>query len=119
GGHSPAGPRPSPSARLRLLMQLVFLTPVAALVGFAALVPLALAVLRERRDGRLRRAIGVRAPSFPARFASALAAAAVVACLAAAAAQPGLRTESGRRARADAQLVFVLDVSRSMLARAH
>jgi hypothetical protein len=99
-------------------MELVFLTPVAALAGFAALLPFALALIRERRDGRLRRAIGVQPPRASARFASALAAAALVACLAAAAAQPGLRTKGGRRARADAQLVFVLDVSRSMLARA-
>jgi hypothetical protein len=99
-------------------MNVVFLTPLAALVGLAALAPLGLAVLRERRDDRLRRAVGAAAPAAWTRFASAAAAAVVVACLAAAAAQPALRSERVRRVRGDAQMMFVLDISRSMLARA-
>src|SRR5262249_30248305 len=104
--------------RIGVLMGLVFLTPLAALAGLAALVPLLLALVREVRDGRLRRVLGVAAPRLGARFATALAAAALVGCLAAAAAQPALRADSRTKARTDAQVFFVVDVSRSMLARA-
>jgi hypothetical protein len=98
-------------------MGLVFLTPVAAAVGAAALLPVVLALVRERRNGTLRRALGLHPPSLPVRFSTALAAALLVACLAAAAAQPALRRSSRRPVRTDAQIVFVLDVTRSMLAR--
>jgi hypothetical protein len=99
-------------------MGVVFLKPLAALIALAALAPLALAVLRETRNGRLRRAIGVAGPRLAPRFATALAAAALVGCLAAAAAEPALRSEARSRTRTDAQVVFIMDVSRSMLARA-
>jgi hypothetical protein len=98
-------------------MGFVFLHPAAAFVGLAALAPLVLAVLRERRDRQVRRAIGVAAPPLRTRFATALAAAVLVACLAAAAAQPALERTNPQRVRPDAQIVFVVDVSRSMLAR--
>jgi hypothetical protein len=99
-------------------MGLVFLHPVAALVGVGALAPLALAWRRERRERLVRRAIAVAAPPLRVRFASAVAAAVVVACLAAAAAQPALQSTHPERVRSDAQIVFVVDVSRSMLASA-
>jgi hypothetical protein len=100
-------------------MDLVFLTPVAAAVGVAALLPLSLALGRERRHRTLRRALGVGTPSAAARLSTALAALLLVACLAAAAAQPALRKTGDRPLRTDAQALFVVDVTRSMLARSH
>jgi len=95
---------------------LVFLTPLAALAILAVVVPIAAALLRERRDGTLRRAVGLAAPRHVARFGSALAAAAVLAFLAAAAAQPAVRLSEPLRVVRDAQVYFVLDVTRSMAA---
>src|SRR5438874_4496076 len=99
-------------------MQIVFLTPFAALVAVAAVLPLAAAVWRERRDGRIRRALGLARPGRAARFGSTVAGVVLVACLSAAAAQPAVRTARPVPARTDAQVVFVLDVSRSMGAAA-
>lgn len=99
-------------------MRIVFLTPLAALVALAAAVPVAAAVLRERRDGRIRRALGLAAPSRASRFGSVAASVVVVACLSAAAAQPAVRVARPVSARTDAQAFFVVDVSRSMSASA-
>jgi hypothetical protein len=95
-------------------MHLVFLTPLAALVGVAIVIPVAAVLLRERRDQRLRRALRLSTPT--RRLAPALAGAAAVACLAAAAAQPAIKSKEGIRIRKDAQIYFVFDISRSMLA---
>jgi hypothetical protein len=97
-------------------MDVVFLTPVAALVGLVAVLPLAAALLRERRAVRLRRTIGLGAPSLHARLPAALALAAVVGLLAVAAAQPAVRDRAPAATRRDAQAFFVFDISRSMLA---
>ncbi len=99
-------------------MRIVFLTPLAALVAFAVALPLGAAVVRERRDGRIRRALGLAAPGRATRFGSTIAAAGLIACLAAAAAQPAVRIAQPLPARTDAQMFFVLDVSRSMGASA-
>jgi hypothetical protein len=98
-------------------MHVVFLTPLAAFVGLGLLVPIVAVILRERRDQRLRRALDLRAPA--RRLVPALAGAAVVACLAAAAAQPAIKTSEGLRVRKDAQIYFVFDISRSMGASLH
>lgn len=94
---------------------LVFLSPLGALVGLAAPLPLAAAALRERRLGAVRRALGLAAPGRGV-FAGALAAAAAVALLALAAAQPALSRSSGTALRTDAEAYVVLDDSRSMAA---
>ncbi|MCW2963218.1 MAG: hypothetical protein JWO17_470 [Actinomycetia bacterium] len=93
---------------------LTFLTPLAALAGVAALVPLAALAARERRAARLRRALGLAHPPWSARIARALAVVTVVGLLAAAAAQPVVRTSRAAVLRRDAQAFFVVDVSRSM-----
>jgi hypothetical protein len=99
-------------------MHVVFLTPLASLVALTILIPLTAAILRERRDGRVRRALGLAKPGRAARIASAIAAAALLACLSAAAAQPAVLVARPLPARTDAQVFFVLDVSRSMAASA-
>src|SRR5947208_10145880 len=95
-------------------MRIVFLTPLAALVAFAVALPLGAAVVRERRDGRVRRALGLAAPGRATTFVSTIAAAGLIACLSAAAAQPAVRIAQPLPARTAAQMFFVLDVSRSM-----
>jgi hypothetical protein len=97
-------------------VHVVFLTPLAALVALSAVLPVVAALVRERRDGRIRRALGLGSPGGPARFASTVAALALLACLSAAAAQPAVRVGRPLPARTDAQVFFVLDVSRSMAA---
>ena len=87
----------------------------AALVGLVALVPLAAALLTTRRSRRVARALGLA----PASRRAGPAAAAVLACLAlaVAAARPVL-VDGKRSVRADSEVVFIVDVSRSMLAAA-
>lgn len=97
-------------------MGLTFLTPLGALVGVVALVPLAAIGRRELRAARLRRALGLASPPWPARLAGAVAVVTVVGLLAIAAAQPALRDRRAVAVRRDAQVLFVVDISRSMLA---
>jgi type II secretory pathway pseudopilin PulG len=96
------------------LTGLTFLTPLAALAGLAALVPLAALAVRERRAARLRRALGLAHPPWIARIARALGVVALVGLMAAAAAQPVIRKSRAAVMRRDAQMFFVVDVSRSM-----
>lgn len=98
-------------------VHLVFLTPIGAIAGACALAPLVAAVLRERRHRSVRRVLGLGNPRRRGPVASALSASAVIACLAAAATQPAVRTSTVRRTRSDAQAYVVVDVTRSMLAR--
>lgn len=93
----------------------VFLTPLAGLVVVAAALPLGAALLRERRLARLRGALGLADPGRGV-LATAGSAAAAVALLALAAAQPALSRSHGTAERTDAQAYVVLDTSRSMAA---
>ncbi len=89
------------------------LTPSAAVVCLAALLPIAAALSGRSRTESIRRELRLPAPSRlgMARVA-ALAGAIVLVGLAAA--QPVLTSESSRRVRGDAQALFVIDTSRSM-----
>jgi hypothetical protein len=98
------------------LTDITFLTPLAALVGVVALVPLAAVAVRERRAARLRRALGLDAPPRRAWIARAAAVVVLVGLLATAAAQPARRDHRAPVLRRDAQVFFLVDVSRSMLA---
>ena len=93
----------------------VLLSPLGALVGLAAVLPVAAAVVRERRLAGARRVLGLAPPGRSA-YATAAAAAAAVALLALAAAQPALSRSGGVALRTDAQAYLVLDDSRSMAA---
>jgi len=96
---------------------LEFLSPLGWLVACAAALPIAAALLRDRRETSVRRALGLGTPGRRARFATAAAAVVAVAFLAAASARPAVRTRDAAHLRTDAQVYFVLDISRSMLAR--
>lgn len=97
-------------------MAVSFLSPYAALVGLVVLVPLGAFLVRERRADRVRATLGAAGP--PARTHVPAVAALVVAfgLLAAAAAQPVVRTERTVDVRTDAEAFVVFDISRSMLA---
>lgn len=97
-------------------MSFGFLSPGAALVGLCALVALVLLAMAERRSRRVARAIGLA----PARWRGALPVAAALAAtggiVALAAAQPVVSEVREKSARTDAEVVFVFDITRSMLA---
>ncbi len=96
-------------------MSLSFLTPAAALVALAAVVPVAAALRGAALGGRVRSALQLPAPSRTATLGY-VALAGTVVLLGAAAAQPVLTRTSTARVRSDAQVLFVVDVSQSMSA---
>jgi hypothetical protein len=95
-----------------------FLTPLAALVALVGLVPLAVLFRRERRARAVRRSLGLSEPA--ARLRTWLLASLVTAAALAgiAAAQPVVDRSEPQAKRTDAEIFFVLDTSRSMLAAA-
>ena len=97
-------------------MHLTFLTPVGALFGLLAIVPLAALALNDRRAARARRALGLTAPGRRAQAPTAIALAAVPVLLGLALAQPVLESDQTVRVRTDAQVFYVFDTSISMRA---
>ena len=95
---------------------IVFLTPLAALVALAMLLPLAAFVVAERRVATVRRLLTLSPPRTGVDVAALAALVAVVALLALAAAQPALSNTKSQRVRTDAEALFVLDISQSMAA---
>jgi hypothetical protein len=97
-------------------VQLSVLTPEAAAVALVVLVPL-LAFRRMRGIGRgTRRALGLSEPPRRAFVVPAVALVVLAALLGSAAAQPVVSTTRTARVRTDAEAIFALDTSRSMLA---
>lgn len=96
---------------------LVFLTPLGALLAVGVLLPVAALFLVRRRARHVRGLIDLVEP--PAhRLVVALAALLAAGMfLGVAAAQPVIERTTTLRTRTDAEAFFVLDVSRSMLAR--
>jgi hypothetical protein len=93
-----------------------FLTPLATLVALAGVFPLVAFLRRERRARRVRKTLGLGDPtSGPSRWLFA-ALIAVPVLLGVAAAQPVIDRSTPVQERADAEIFFVVDVSRSMLA---
>jgi hypothetical protein len=99
-------------------MDIRFLTPLGILFVLAALLPLAVLVLRERRARRVRDALGLPQPPSRALVPLTVALAGVAALLALAAMQPVVETDRTVRERTDAEAFVLVDVSRSMLAAA-
>lgn len=97
---------------------LTFLSPLGGLLVLAALLPLAGLVLAERRVAAARALLRLARPPGGAPRATIAALAAVPVLLGLAAAQPALRAPETARVRTDAQAMFILDTSRSMLAAA-
>jgi hypothetical protein len=95
---------------------LTFLSPSAGLVALGAVLPIAAFVLAERRIDRARKLLRLAAPGEAGWSTIVVALAAVPLLLGVAASQPAVRTQQVTRLRTDAQALFVLDISRSMLA---
>ena len=100
------------------IAEIVFLTPRAALVGLAFLVPLVAVGLRQRSGARVRSTLGLAAPGRASRLVRPAALVALGVLVAATAAHPAIRDSVSTPARSDAELYLTFDVSRSMLAAA-
>ena len=97
---------------------LTLLSPLAALVALPALVAIAATVIGLRRVRAARRTLRLSAPG-PLRERLRLACVVgVVGALTLAASQPALTHRAQLRVRRDAQVLFVVDISRSMAASA-
>ncbi len=99
-----------------MLSSLAFLTPLGAAVAAAVVLPLAAFALGAARVRRVRAALSLDPPPRRPAPLRLLASSWAVAALGLAAAQPALLTSSHARTRSDAQVLFVIDVSRSMAA---
>lgn len=97
-------------------MGVSFLTPVAALFGLLAVVPLAVFAGRRRRAAQVRRALRLEQPARRPWGLLALCLAAVPILVGVAAAQPVITSARTVPQRSDAEVFVVLDTSRSMLA---
>jgi hypothetical protein len=93
------------------------ISPMAALVGVGVAAALAVLLFAEQRSRRLAGALGLvpRGPGGP--LAAALAIVLVGVLVGLAAAQPVTSSVRPRDARTDAEVLVLLDISRSMLAR--
>jgi hypothetical protein len=95
---------------------LVFLTPVAAVIAVAVLLPLAAFFVAEQRVATVRRVLTLQPPRGGVDIPVLAALGAVVLLLALVAAQPAVSSSKTQRVRTDAEVVFVLDISQSMAA---
>ncbi len=93
-----------------------FLTPVAALFGLLAAIPLAVFHGRRRRAQRVRVTLGLGDRPSRSWFGIVVSLAAVPVLLGVAAAQPVVTSARTVPQRSDAEVFIVLDTSRSMLA---
>ena len=99
-----------------LALELTFLSPLGALACLAAVLPVAAFMLARTRASRAATAIGLPEPGRGRGRLLLLAAACCAFGLAAA--QPAVSRDGGREVRSDVEALFVVDVSRSMLAAA-
>jgi hypothetical protein len=93
-----------------------FLTPAGALLALAVFLPLIALAAGARRVHGVRTALGLGRPRTGTDVARLTALIAVFGLLALAATQPALSHEKSQRVRRDAQVLFVVDTSRSMAA---
>src|SRR5437764_719548 len=95
---------------------MTFLTPLGSLLALAAAVPLAAVLAVTLRAARVRAALGFAGPGWRGALLPLGAVVAVGALFGLAATQPTVQYSRTHRVRSDAQLFFVFDTSRSMLA---
>lgn len=97
-------------------MEIAFLTPEAGLVAVAAALPIAILLQGERHAERVRRVLGLAPPARARRTAVLVCVAALPALLGLGAMQPIVDRSADRVTRTDAEIFFVIDTSRSMVA---
>lgn len=98
-------------------MDISFVTPEAGLVGALILLALAAFAVGERRARRARAALRLRPRSVPSLVADVAALVVLGALISIAAAQPVVSSIDTSKGRADAEVVMVVDITRSMLAQ--
>lgn len=98
-------------------MSLSFLSPLAALVALACLVPLGVLAAVRRTARARRRGVGLPEPARPALLVPLGLLLATALLLGLAASRPVLERTEPRHVRTDVEAIFVLDTTRSMLAR--
>jgi len=92
------------------------LTPIGLLLAVGIVPALAALLAGERRIGRVRSLLGLPAPGRAWSLASVAAVCLAGVLLALAASRPVVRDTHSRYLRTDAEAIFAIDVSRSMLA---
>jgi hypothetical protein len=93
-----------------------FATPLGALAALTAIVPLAALAWGARRSDRATRILKLGPAPRSSLVLPALLAAGACVCVGLAAAQPALRTVQHRTVRSQSEVLYVVDVSRSMAA---
>ena len=101
-----------------MLAALTLLTPLGALAGLAAALPLVALAIAVRRGAQVRTTLGLRAPRTGTDLVALASLVGVFVLVSLAATQPALSHDERRHVRKDAQALFVLDISRSMSASA-
>ena len=96
--------------------ELAFQTPTWALVGLLVVLPLGALLVATRRGERVARVLALDPPGRNALAIPVVALVGVAALVGTAAAQPVLVDDGAAPTRDDAELLAILDVSRSMLA---
>lgn len=99
-----------------LATSLSFASPAGAALCGLALVPLSVLAVTLRRNRRAAGVLGLAPAGLRSALPAALVAAGACAVLGLAAAQPVLQTTESRRVRTESEVMFVVDVSRSMAA---
>jgi hypothetical protein len=97
-------------------MDLTLLAPLGLLLAIGIVPALVALACGERRAGRVRSLLGLRAPSRAWSLASAAAVCLAGILLSFAASRPVVRDTHSRYLRTDAEAIFAIDISRSMLA---
>ena len=97
---------------------MTLLAPFGLLLVLGLVPVLAAFVQGERRAGRARSRLGLRPPGPLQRVAATVALCLTAALVALAASRPVVRDSQARYVRTDAEAIFALDISRSMLAAA-
>jgi hypothetical protein len=94
------------------------LAPFGLLLVLGLVPVLAAFIQGERRAGRARSRLGLRPPGPLPRVAATVALCLIAALVALAASRPVVRDSQARYVRTDAEAIFAVDISRSMLAAA-
>ena len=98
-------------------MTMDFLTPLGGLIALVVLVPIAAFLAISRRAAHMRRGLRLPEPLLRFRLVPVVAVLAVAGLLGLAATQPLLQRTTTRSVRSDAEVLMVMDISRSMLAQ--
>ena len=98
-------------------MEIQFLAPFAGAIAVLGVVPLAASLAVVLRASRVRSRLGLRAPTRRSRLPALAALALVPVLVGLAAAEPVVARGHVRQIRVGAEALFVIDTSRSMLAR--